>query len=165
MEPINDYELFYLLQEGNEQLTDFIINKYIPLVHKILFKLNITKRDWEDYFQEGLMILHKCILTYHESKGLFYSYCSICITRRIVRLLQQNKDNLYDISFDDSILLKESPVFYNQEIAKMKEFQILLEIKTLTPKKYAEQHQLEIKYVYNQIYYLKSILKKYKNKL
>ncbi|UKI50479.1 MAG: hypothetical protein L6U99_03400 [Clostridium sp.] len=52
----------------------------------LIKKMNIPYVDKEDFLQEGLMILYKCINSYSEDKGLFFNYCNVAIKKKIFLL-------------------------------------------------------------------------------
>lgn len=156
---LNDYELIYLYNEGNDNILELILNKYKPLVYLIIKEMNIAYVDKEDYLQEGLMIIYKCINSYSEDKGLFYNYCKVAIKRRFLTLIYKKRQEIdYLITpMDNTPMLKERPI--NYEISHLKEFETLLDIKQTSIKEYAKIHNMNVKKVYNYITKLKNIIK------
>lgn len=156
---LNDYELIYLYNEGNENILDIILNKYKPLVYLLIKKMNIPYVDKEDFLQEGLMILYKCINSYSEDKGLFFNYCNVAIKRRFFTLINKKRQEIdYLLTpMDNTPMLKEKTI--NYEISHSREFETLLEIKQTSIKEYAKTHNMNVKKVYNYITKLKNTIK------
>ncbi len=146
---LNDYELIYLYNEGNENILEIILNKYKPLVYLLIKKMNIPYVDKEDFLQEGLMILYKCINSYSEDKGLFFNYCNVAIKRRFFTLINKKRQEIdYLLTpMDNTPMLKEKTI--NYEISHSREFETLLEIKQTSIKEYAKTHNMNVKKVYN----------------
>ncbi len=156
---LNDYELIYLYNEGNENILEIILNKYKPLVYLLIKKMNIPYVDKEDFLQEGLMILYKCINSYSEDKGLFFNYCNVAIKRRFFTLINKKRQEIdYLLTpMDNTPMLKEKTI--NYEISHSREFETLLEIKQTSIKEYAKTHNMNVKKVYNYITKLKNTIK------
>ena len=156
---LNDYELIYLYNEGNENILEIILNKYKPLVYLLIKKMNIPYVDKEDFLQEGLMILYKCINSYSEDKGLFFNYCNVAIKRRFFTLINKKRQEIdYLLTpLDNTPMLKEKTI--NYEISHSREFETLLEIKQTSIKEYAKTHNMNVKKVYNYITKLKNTIK------
>ncbi len=156
---LNDYELIYLYNEGNENILEIILNKYKPLVYLLIKKMNVPYVDKEDFLQEGLMILYKCINSYSEDKGLFFNYCNVAIKRRFFTLIYKKRQEIdYLLTpMDNTPMLKEKTI--NYEISHSREFEILLEIKQTSIKEYAKTHNMNVKKVYNYITKLKNTIK------
>lgn len=94
MNKINDYELLMLIKENNEEagkilfdrykyIIDIFINKYYP----ILIKYGIEKNEIES---EALIAYTDAINSYQDDKNtLFKTYLSLCIKRRIIKLIRK----------------------------------------------------------------------------
>lgn len=156
---MNDYELIYLYNEGNENILEIILNKYKPLVYLLIKKMNVPYVDKEDFLQEGLMILYRCVNSYSEDKGLFFNYCNVAIKRRFLTLIYKKRQEIDYLlmPMDNTPILREKTI--NYEISKTKEFKTLLEIKQTSIKEYAKTHNMNVKKVYNYIAKLKNTIK------
>ncbi len=156
---LNDYELIYLYNEGNENILEIILNKYKPLVYLLIKKMNVPYVDKEDFLQEGLMILYRCVNSYSEDKGLFFNYCNVAIKRRFLTLIYKKRQEIDYLlmPMDNTPILREKTI--NYEISKTKEFKTLLEIKQTSIKEYAKTHNMNVKKVYNYIAKLKNTIK------
>ncbi len=83
---INDYELIYLIREGNEAAEHLIYKKYNAFIFKCIKEFNVFKCYYDDFYQEGLLALSQTIETFNMNIDCsFYSYLQIIIKRRFVR--------------------------------------------------------------------------------
>lgn len=62
----NDFEVINLIKEGNEEAFNFMVDKYCYLIAKKIKIFNLTN-DFDDCYQEALMVLHRSILKFDES--------------------------------------------------------------------------------------------------
>jgi len=62
----NDFEIINLVKEGDEEAFKFIVDKYQYLIAKKIKSFNLTS-EFEDCYQEGLMILHRSVMRFDES--------------------------------------------------------------------------------------------------
>ena len=71
----NDYELLYLIKDGNEKAFNYFFQKYDCLIIKIAIDLYPQGDKQDDLVQEGRMILYDCIKNYDSSYGTpFFSF-------------------------------------------------------------------------------------------
>ena len=61
MNKYNDNELLYLLYEGEEVARQLLFKKYKFLIYKRLRAFRIKDKNFDDFFQEGLMALNDAI--------------------------------------------------------------------------------------------------------
>ena len=101
-----DEELIVRLRLGEAEITDYILDKYKPLVRKKANAMFLIGGDTDDLIQEGMIGLFKAIRNYDETRdALFHSFAELCVTRQIysaVAASQRRKHaplNSY-ISFD-----------------------------------------------------------------
>ena len=64
----NDFEVLYQIREGNHEALQLMFEKYNSLISKKIYKFNLAY-EYDDIYQEGLMMLYKSILTYNENVG------------------------------------------------------------------------------------------------
>ena len=88
----NDYETMYMIRENVEDASEYMFNKYKPLIGKLAFsyfkKYNNLGIDYEDFYQEGMYGLAKAMECYSPNDtSLFFTYASVCIKREIGKLL------------------------------------------------------------------------------
>lgn len=83
---INDYELIYLIREGNEGAERLMYKKYNAFIFKCIKEFNVFKCYYDDFYQEGLLALSQALQTFDTNiECSFYSYLQIIIKRRFVR--------------------------------------------------------------------------------
>ncbi|CCV64861.1 RNA polymerase sigma-70 factor, ECF subfamily [Alteracholeplasma palmae J233] len=85
---INDYELIYLVQSYQDELSlEYLVGKYERLIWKYIHLLDIPKREQEDYYQEGIMLLHKAVVYFDENKNkTFTRYFELILKRKFFKL-------------------------------------------------------------------------------
>lgn len=105
---INDYELLYLINEGNEYALDYFTNKYFRYIDYIIFKYYFDC-DKNDLREIGNTILDKCIKSYNDTLNvMFKSYFAISFRREINRYLVNNDNLVYDDNYLYTCLEEES---------------------------------------------------------
>ena len=109
----NDNELVYMIHEDDETATNLIVEKYKPLILKILkdyiSEYNIIGIEISDMYQEGLIGLIHAIKTFDKDKGtLFYTYASKCIKTTIMSTIRntfRNKNRVLNNSYSLDFLI------------------------------------------------------------
>ncbi|MGD9964426.1 MAG: sigma-70 family RNA polymerase sigma factor [Candidatus Izemoplasmatales bacterium] len=61
----NDFEIINLIKEGNEEAFQFMVDKYQYLIAKKIKSFNLAC-DYDDCFQEALMLLHRSVIKFDE---------------------------------------------------------------------------------------------------
>ena len=122
----NDYELLYLINsEGSEQAFQILYKKYDIFIKKLAKKFVSDFDKACDLYQEGLLILLKCIYSFKENFNVsFYSYLYVSINRRFCYL--KKRDKYYDeVTYIDKIDLiadekevLEQSISYYEKILK-----------------------------------------------
>ena len=112
----NDFELLYLIKDGNPKALDMMFYKYDVLIKKTAFKILGSDDKIYDLIQEGRMLLYECIYKYNEHYDIsFYSYFLICLRRKLKREITKGyydnyiclRENLsFGIDLSDRILLR-----------------------------------------------------------
>lgn len=64
-ECINDYELIYLIREGNEKAYELLLEKYKPFIIKLSYR--VYSMCEEDSIYDGYLILNQAIKKFDES--------------------------------------------------------------------------------------------------
>ncbi len=83
-EDLNDEELIMMLREGEQAVTDYLMNKYKNLVRSRAKSMYILGADTEDLIQEGMIGLFKAIRDYDFGRDAsFYTFANLCVTRQI----------------------------------------------------------------------------------
>lgn len=84
-----DEELIKRLHQGENDIMDYILAKYKPLVRKQTNALFLIGGENEDLIQEGMIGLFKAIRDYDEKKEAAFSYfAQICIKRQLASALE-----------------------------------------------------------------------------
>jgi RNA polymerase sporulation-specific sigma factor len=119
----NDYELLYLIVEKDDTALDIMYQKYIPLIKARINGFRIKQNNYEDFFQEGLLMLFKAITTYKtESKKTFNKYFDLILQRRFIQILKKESVHFYNVDLiEDADLLMEKPIIENDHITLLKE--------------------------------------------
>ncbi|MGI6787493.1 MAG: sigma-70 family RNA polymerase sigma factor [Acholeplasmataceae bacterium] len=111
---MNDYELIYLVQNHQDGIAlDFLFEKYKLLIWKYIHQYNVPYYEQEDFFQEGLLMLHKAIISFNEAKNkTFTRYFELILKRRFWALLKRlPKYVIKDIpEIQGSYILRETEI-------------------------------------------------------
>ena len=79
-----DEVLIQKLRDGQNDITDFIMNKYKNLVRKKAQSMHILGADKDDLIQEGMIGLFKAIRDYDCGRDAsFYTFADLCIPRQM----------------------------------------------------------------------------------
>ncbi len=90
----NDFELVYLAQEGNEEATNSLYQKYKPIIVKksknaIMYATH-HGIDINDIMQEAYIGFDEAIRNFSQNeKASFYTFALICIDRKIANYLRK----------------------------------------------------------------------------
>ena len=72
-------------------MTDFLLEKYKPLVRSRAASRYLRGGDLDDLIQEGMIGLYKAIRDYdpkNETHASFYTFASICIDRQLLKAIE-----------------------------------------------------------------------------
>lgn len=84
-----DEELIKKLRQGETEITDYILEKYKPLVRKRANAMYLIGGETEDLIQEGMIGLFKAIRDFKDDKDAgFYHFAEICINRQLYSALE-----------------------------------------------------------------------------
>lgn len=90
---LNDYEIIYLITEGDDDAFEFMVAKYHPLIAKTIRKFHLAYM-YDDMYQESLMLLHKSIFAYDPSyKKTFTKFFELNLTRMFITAIDKLKRN------------------------------------------------------------------------
>ncbi|MFC4405028.1 RNA polymerase sporulation sigma factor SigH [Gracilibacillus xinjiangensis] len=82
---LEDNELLLLIQDGNTNALDFLINKYKTFVRAKAKSYFLVGADDEDIMQEGMIGLYKAVRDFRKEKqSSFKAFAELCITRQII---------------------------------------------------------------------------------
>ena len=88
-EAFSDEELIEKLRQGEDDITDYILEKYKPLVRKRTIAMYLIGGETEDLIQEGMIGLFKAIRDYKPDKDAsFYHFAELCINRQLYSALE-----------------------------------------------------------------------------
>ncbi len=137
-ENMSDGELITLINEGNLELMQIIIDRYY---HTVLFFIKkYCPADYrEDAVQEATLALYNAVKSYEPSKSSFSTFASICIKRSVINVLKsvgRKKDIPEELisSIDELELVDiNSPekIFFDNEDYKSLKDTIKVELSTL----------------------------------
>ena len=114
MDQYNDYELLYLIYEGDEEALGIIFKKYDPLIKKKLYDFKIKNSLYDDFYQEGLIVLYVAVKTYNPSfNKTFTKYFELLLSRRIMTLLRDMKKEHEQVVVIESDVLRDSSESFN----------------------------------------------------
>ncbi|MCR5501444.1 MAG: sigma-70 family RNA polymerase sigma factor [Lachnospiraceae bacterium] len=105
---LTDEELIQRVRDGEDEITDVILNKYKDLVRIKVRKMYILGADEEDLIQEGMIGLFKAIRDFDAGRDVSFStFATLCISRQIytaIRLAGRKKHmplNTYISIYDE----------------------------------------------------------------
>ena len=88
-EQYTDEELILRLREGEEQITDYIMEKYKNLVKSKAKSMYILGADREDLIQEGMIGLFKAVRDYDTGRDASFStFADLCVSRQMYTAVQ-----------------------------------------------------------------------------
>lgn len=89
---LSDEELIDQLRQGENGITDFIMDKYKNLVRKKAKSMYILGADNDDLIQEGMIGLFKAIRDYDAGRDAnFYTFADLCISRQMYNAVQASR--------------------------------------------------------------------------
>lgn len=88
-EQYSDEELIVHLRDGEERITDYIMDKYKNLVRSKAKSMYILGADREDLIQEGMIGLFKAIRDYDIGRDAsFFTFADLCVSRQMYTAVQ-----------------------------------------------------------------------------
>lgn len=88
-ETSKDEELILRLRDGEEKITDYIMEKYKNLVRSKAGSMYILGADREDLIQEGMIGLFKAIRDYDIGRDAsFATFADLCVARQMYTAVQ-----------------------------------------------------------------------------
>lgn len=79
-----DEELIERLRQGETEITDYILEKYKPLVRKYANAMYLIGGETDDLIQEGMIGLFKAVQDYRSDReASFQTFAGICIDRQL----------------------------------------------------------------------------------
>ncbi|SHJ00158.1 RNA polymerase sporulation sigma factor SigH [Parasporobacterium paucivorans] len=103
-----DEKLLELLRMGNDEIMDYLLEKYKNMVRKKARAMFLVGGDTDDLIQEGMIGLYKAIRDFRSDKDAsFSSFANLCINRQIYTAINASQRKKHAplngyISFDGS---------------------------------------------------------------
>ncbi len=89
LEQATDEELIVRLRDGEQQITDYIMEKYKNLVRNKAGSMYILGADRDDLIQEGMIGLFKAIRDFDSGRDAsFFTFAELCISRQMYSAVQ-----------------------------------------------------------------------------
>ena len=93
-----DEELIEKLRLGDEKVSDYLMEKYMPLVKVRARTLYLKGGDREDLLQEGMLGLFKAIRDYNpEKKAAFNTFATLCINNQMFTAIESSERKKHSI--------------------------------------------------------------------
>lgn len=88
----SDEELILRLRDGEENITDYIMDKYKNLVKSKAKSMYILGADSDDLIQEGMIGLFKAVRDYDSGRDAsFFTFADLCISRQMYTAVQASR--------------------------------------------------------------------------
>lgn len=98
----NDYEIIYLIREGNEKALNLMYQKYQNYIIVKARSCGFKVYEYEDCIQEGYILLTKALKTFTEKYNkTFLKYFELILLHRFWRMKSQEK--IYYTHVDEQI--------------------------------------------------------------
>lgn len=86
---MDDNDLIKLINNGDNNALEHLINRYKELVNMKISKYFIIGAEREDIYQEGLIGLYKAIKSYDsEKQNSFKTFANLCIERQLITAIK-----------------------------------------------------------------------------
>lgn len=96
----NDYELLYMAKENQEEAVHLLFDKYQNLIKARIYGFRIKPKSYDDFFQEGLIMLHKAIETFDPKYNkTFNKYFDLLLQRRYMQILKKEQPHFYNVTY------------------------------------------------------------------
>lgn len=138
-----DEELIARIRSGETGVTEYLLEKYKPLVKKQARTMYLMGGENEDLIQEGMIGLFRAISTYRQGEGSFYGFALLCINRQMYTAVQASARKKHEplnayVSLDEEpqMPLEDSPetMFLLQEKEGKREDMIARHLSSLEKK-------------------------------
>lgn len=122
----NDYELIYMIRDGDSNSYNILFEKYIPVMKSIAYSYYKDYKDYgfdyDDFTQEVYIAFNNAISQFKEEKNiLFYTFSVVCMRRALLTFCRKitcgrkNISQRYTVNIDDVVVREESNIdnYYN----------------------------------------------------
>ncbi len=87
-----DEELIVRLRDGEEAITEYLMNKYKNLVRSKAQSMYILGADSDDLIQEGMIGLFKALRDYDSGRDAsFFTFADLCVSRQMYTAVQASR--------------------------------------------------------------------------
>lgn len=89
---MTDEQLIRNLRDGDQDVIDYVMEKYKDFVKKKVRVMYLLGGETEDLIQEGMIGLFKAVQEYEENKGMsFSSFANLCVTRQLATAIEASR--------------------------------------------------------------------------
>ena len=114
-EKMQDNDIITLIQAGDKNALEFMIDKYNDIVNIKASKFFANVIEREDIIQEGLIGLYKATKSYNiEKQNSFKSFANLCIERQLITSIK-SANRQKNIPLNSAFSLN-APVYENDDI-------------------------------------------------
>lgn len=130
-----DEALIDMLRSGDTEITDYLMEKYKPLVRKKTNAMYLIGGETEDLIQEGMIGLFKAMRDFDLQKEVsFFAFAELCINRQLYSALEASNRKKH-------IPLNTYISFSNQEDADGVNLEQVLTDETASPEQLMIEHE------------------------
>lgn len=158
---MNDYELIYLIQtDGCEHALAFMYQKYQRFIWKQVHMLHLEKKEYDDFHQEGLLMLYRAIGSFNEKYNkCFTRYFELILKRHFYHLMRGLPDyRLYETTefIKETVLFEEETPYLSFESKLEADVHERYFIQRQSVQCIANETGYQAKQIYNAIYRIKA---------
>ncbi len=169
-QPLNDYEIIALMQEGHDECFKIMVDKYSRFISKKIHKFNLAYM-YDDLYQEGLIILHKSLLAFNPSfNKTFTRYFEQNLERYLISTIRTLKSRKhmqvihYQEIKENNHRVHENSAYYYAYLKDMRNIlteleyrvYILREVKNCAVDMISKSLNVSTKVVYNSLHRAKA---------
>lgn len=157
---MNDYELLYLIQCNQCEIAlEFMYQKYQKMIWKQIHCLHLEEKEYDDFHQEGLLILFKAIKSFDERYNKsFTRYFELILKRQFYSLLKSlPRYQLYETTdfIKETVLMEEEAQYLSFDSVIEAEVHHYYFIEQYSVKEIERVTSYRSKQIYNAIYRIK----------
>ncbi|MDF2558196.1 MAG: polymerase sporulation sigma factor SigH [Bacillales bacterium] len=128
---LSDEQIVTLIQAGDCDAQDFLIQKYAKFVRKKVKPFYLVGATKEDVIQEGMIGLFKAIRDYNdEKKCSFINFADVCITRHAITAVKSASRKKHTPL--NTYVSLDKPMMEEEEVEKTL-IDVLVEIESVSP--------------------------------
>lgn len=113
-EDMSDEVLIRRFRGGDDDVMEYLLEKYKNLVKKYVHLLFLQGGDSDDLMQEGMIGLFKAVRDYQEDRGSFSAFARLCVRRQLFSAVEKAGRkkhaplNHYESLYDEALKLSEA---------------------------------------------------------